>query len=264
MPRPPSPSGGPLPRWLIAAGSAVIIFHLSAITVAALDAPSGPWVTAEGPRPAEAPAFVHSASDLAKAHADYLRIAHNYHNDVITTRPADVPGVEFDVRLKNEKGEVIETLHFPDPKANPWVRHRQQLLATGLALDLPVESQGADVIAAPGEKVPTLSIWALPGEDFSGMQPPGPPPGRNVPYHLQAVPQHLVPRANVRMVMRPSDLSLLLAHSYARYLCHTHGAASAEIVRHVRQAVSPAVLFGGEPPPGAFDEFIASFGEMPQ
>ena len=36
------------------------------------------------------------------------------------------------IRLKNELGEV-RTLRFPDEKANPWVRHRQEILAQNLA-----------------------------------------------------------------------------------------------------------------------------------
>jgi hypothetical protein len=59
--------------------------------------------------------------------------------------------------------------------------------------------------------------------------------------------------------MRPSDWALVLARSYGRYLCRTHGAASAEIVRHTREPVSPAVLFGMRPPPNAFDEYVATF-----
>jgi hypothetical protein len=258
MPRLPSPGGGPLPRWLVAAGSAVIVVHLAAIIVPILDVQSGPWVTNEGPRPAEAPHFAHAAAGLATAHADYLRIAHSYH--FVTNRPGDIPGVQFDVRLKNDKGDVIDTLHFPDPRANPWVRHRQEVLASSLAPDLPIQQQGGEVIPAPGEKEPTVSLWALPGEDFSGLQPPPPPTQRNVPLHLVGVPQHRVPR--YRVPMRPSEWSLILARSYARYLCRTHGAASAEIVRHTRQSVPPAVLFGQETPPAAFDDLVANFGEM--
>jgi hypothetical protein len=260
MPRPPLQGGGPLPRWLIAVGSAAILYHLAAIIIPILDAPSGPWVTGEGPRPAEAPAFAHSAADLAKVHADYLRLAHSYH--FVTNRPGDIPGVQFEVHLKNTQGEEIAKLYFPDKDANPWVRHRQELLASALAPDLPMEQQGGEVIPAAGEKVRTVSIWALPSEDLSGnnpMQPP-PPADRNTPLHLVTLPQHRVPRN--RMAMRPSDWALVLVHSYARYLCSSHGAASAEIVRHTREPVPPAVLFGGDVPPPVFKDLVANFGEM--
>jgi hypothetical protein len=258
MPRPPTASGGPIPRWLVAAGSAAIIVHLAAIIVPVLDVPSGPWVYPQGPQQADPPAFAHAAGDLATAHADYLRVAHSYH--FITNRPADFHGVQFEVRLKNDKGEEIARLHFPDPDANPWVRHRQEVLASSLGLDLPVEQQGGEVIPAPGEKVPTVPLWALAGEDFSApmQQPPQADP--NAPLHLQAVPQHRLPRYPGRM--RPSEWSLILARSYARHLCRTHGAASAEIVRHTREPVPPAVLYGDETPPAAFRDLEANFGGM--
>jgi hypothetical protein len=259
MPRAPSTSGGPLPRWLIAAGSAAILFHLTAIVFPILDVPSGPWFTRQGPQQADAPAFAHAASGLATAHAEYLRVAHSYH--FVSNRP-DIPSVEFDVRLRNDKGEVTETLHFPDAQANPWVRHRQGLLASALAFDFPVERPGSDVIFPAGQ-APTVDIWALKGEDLSpqpGLPPPPPAMDAKVLRELRTVPQHRVPRN--REVMRPSELSLILARSYARYLCRTHGAASAEIVRHVRDPIPPAPLYGQEAPPMAFDEFVASFGEI--
>jgi len=262
MPRPPSAGGGPIPRWLAAVGSAAILYHLAAIIVPILDVPSGPWVTGDGPRQADPPHFAHSdtAQDLARVHADYLRVAHSYH--FVTNNPAVLPGVRLEVRLKDEKGAVIETLHFPDPNANPWVRHRQEVLVSSLAPDLPVEQQGGEVIPAPGEKVPTVSLWALPGENFSSPIQQPPPADRNAPLHLQAVPQHRLPRYPGRM--RPSEWSLILARSYGRYLCRTHGAASAEIVRHTRESVPPAVLFGQPTPPPAFQDLVANFGEMSQ
>jgi hypothetical protein len=77
---------------------------------------------------------------------------------------------------------------------------------------------------------------------------------------LKSVPQHLAPRD--RSVFRPSEWSLLLARSYARHLCRAHGAASAEIVRHTREAIPPAVLFFDDAPPEAFEELVSTFGEV--
>ncbi len=256
----PLPSATPLPRWLIAAGSLAIVVHLAAILILILDVPSGPWVGLDRTESGDAPAFVHEASALATVHADYLRLAHSYHDDLMTGRPASIEGVEFDVRLKGKDGKVIATLHFPDPEANRWVRFRQEQLARGLAFDFPYVHQGGEVIPAPGEAVPLVAIWALPGEDFSGMKPPAQPPDRIVPVHLERVLQHRVPRT--RPVSRPSDLSLVLAHSYARYLCRTHGAASAEIVRQARPPIPPAVLFGRPTPPAVFEDVTANYGEM--
>ena len=65
-------------------------------------------------------------------------------------------------------------------------------------------------------------------EDFSSPIQQPPQADRNAPLHLQAVPQHRLPRYPGRM--RPQEWSLILARSYGRYLCRTHGAASAEVV----------------------------------
>jgi hypothetical protein len=65
-------------------------------------------------------------------------------------------------------------------------------------------------------------------------------------------------------VFRPSEWSLVLARSYARHLCRTHGAASAEIIRHTRDPIYPVVLFEREPAADAFQDLVASFGEMPR
>ncbi len=263
MPRPPTAGGGPIPRWLVAAGSAAIIIHLAAIIIPILDAPSGPWPSPMGPEFGDVPHFAHEAAGLAAVHADGLRLAHSVHYDFLTSRPAQIPGVAFDVRLRNQAGEVIGEFHFPDPEANPWVRSRQEMLARNLAFDQQIAPQGGEVIPAPGAKAPTVAIWALPGEDFTGTRPPAPPPEGNVAVHLQTVPQHRVPRPpQGRPVWRPNDLSLVLVRSYARYLCRTHGAASAEIVRHMRQPIPPAVLFGEPTPPGAFEDLVANYGEM--
>ena len=74
------------------------------------------------------------------------------------------------------------------------------------------------------------------------------------------MPLHLVPRE--REVKRPSDLALVLARSYARYLCRTHGAQTAEIVRLTRVPVPPGVIFGTEQASSSFDTLVVSFGEM--
>jgi hypothetical protein len=235
------------------AGSAAIVYHLAAIIIPILDMPSGPWATPMGRMAADAPDFARSSAGLANLHGDYLRVAHSYH--FVTNRPADIPGVEFDVILRYEDGRQ-ETLHFPDPNANPWVRHRQEVLASALAPDLPTEKPQSDIIAAPGQKPPMVDIWALPEEKFTAdAGPPSGPPDRKAALHLERVPQH---RLRYRDYWRPSEWALVLARSYARYQCRTHGAASAEVVRHTREPVGPDVLFGGDAPD--LTEVVASFG----
>ncbi len=246
-----SPTASAPPLWLVLVGSAVILFHLTAITLPVLDMKSGPWPGGV----ADAPAFAHSASDLAAVHGE-LHIAHSY--DFVSNRPSDLPGVQFEVRLKDADGKVFNTLRFPDPNANRWVRQRQEILARNLAPDKPLAGPGAELLPAPGQKVPTVSYWALPEEIDSKSSAPA--PGEPMRLRLHTVDYNLVPRK--RQLMQPTDWALVLEHSYARYLCRKYGAASAEVVRHTREPVTPAVLFGNDPPPNLLEELIASFGEV--
>jgi hypothetical protein len=269
MTQPLSSTGGMLPTWLVVVGSAAILYHFVGIIIPILDTPSGPWPSQGWESFGDPPHFAHSASDLATLQGKYFRIAHSFHFD--SNRPANTPGVEFEVRLKDADGKPLKTLRFPDPSANPWVRHRQEVLARALAPDLPVPPQEGEVLAPPGGKVPTLAIWLLQNEniDKRGMPPP-PPSGKVVVLRLESVPLHLIPRN--RDVWRPSDWALVLVRSYSRYLCRTHGAASAEVVRLTRSSVSPAVLFGNKVAPKepnnpysmVFEDLIANFEEVPQ
>ena len=74
-----------------------------------------------------------------------------------------MPNAFFEVHLKDEQGQVLTTLKFPDDNANFWVRHRQNLLARALADDQQVEASGGERVAAPGHKAPSLFIWELGG-----------------------------------------------------------------------------------------------------
>jgi hypothetical protein len=66
-----------------------------------------------------------------------------------------------------------------------------------------------------------------------------------------------------REVYRPSEWSLLLAQSYARYLCREYGAESVELIRYTQEVIHPVVLFGDRAPPQeAFPVLKANFGEF--
>jgi hypothetical protein len=260
MAQPPSKAGGALAPWLAVLLSAAIVYHLAAVIIPVLNTPSGPWPTMEGSRRGDPPYFAHAAAGLATVHGKCLRVAHSYH--LASDGPSALPGIEFEVRLRNAQGEVTRTLRLPDPAANPWVRHREALLASLLGPDLPAEPPGGEVLAPPGGQVPTETIWAMPGEDLSGTGAPPPlaAPDAKPVLALRSVPKHLVPRN--RPVWKPSAFAEVLARSYARYCCQAYGAASAEVVRHSRNPVPPVVLFGGQLPPQAFEEIVASFGEV--
>jgi hypothetical protein len=235
----------PLPPALIWAGSAVIAFHFFAILMLVLAAQSGPWATVHfGDTPAEGPMFAGKINaTLAPVYLQPLRMNHNYH--FMSNRVA-MPEIFFEARLKDEQGNVT-TLKFPDPGANWWIRHRQGLLAMGLGDDMPVQTPRSEVIPAPGQKMRTVMVWA-PVQGDSNLR-------------LQTMEEHLVPKD--RPVFRPSPWALLLAHSYSRYLCRAHGAASVELIRHSKDQVIPAILFLDEDkiPPDTYNELVCSFGE---
>jgi hypothetical protein len=242
----PSNSPAPLPSWLIGAGSVIVAGHLLALGVSVLAAPSGPWPTPYGRDMAEPPAFAGRTADnlVRPIYLRPLKLTHNYH---FATNEGELPGVYFTVQLKGASGETLATLKFPEDGANPWVRHRESLLARSLAGDQPVQPPPGEAIPAPGQHVRMVQIWeSSPDQSL----------------RLGSVAEHLIPRN--RPVSRPSDVALVLARSYARYLCRQHGAATAEITRHHREAFSPVVLFQREVPPGAANELVAHFGELPK
>jgi len=231
----------PIPRWLVIVASVGIGAHLFAIGGLALAAQSGPWAIEFGSSMAMPPRFAQEINDVSiPYYLRWLRLTHNYHFP--SNRP-EMPGVFFEAELKDDSGNVIKTVKFPDDKANFWLRHRQLLLARALFEDLQVQPQRGEAIAPPKQMPPSVEIWE---------------PGQGNVLRLRAVPEHLVPRD--RTVFRPAEWSRLLARSYARYLCRMHGAASAEIIRHTKDPILSGVLL--EPSAPSPEEFVASFGEV--
>jgi hypothetical protein len=247
MPHPPANATQALPTWLAIVGSLVIVGHLAAVLVGVLAAPSGPWPSPEGPVPATPPQFAFSLNQTIAP--NYLRPLHLAHTYRFPSNNPGGPGVQFTVVLKDKAGETLETLQYPDPQENFWVRHRQSLLAGGLAPDQPVEPMGGEAVAAPGQQLRKVGIWEM---------------VESKPGHLKIheVPEHLIPRDHP--VMRPRDWSWVLARSYVRYLCRTHGAASAELIRHTQDSIPPMALFMDAPPAGGNNDLISNFGELPQ
>jgi hypothetical protein len=232
-----------LPRWLVLLGSAAVAFHIFALCVLAVAAPSGPWPGAVGTTMGMEPPFAAPVSAVTtRYYLLPLKMSHNYH--FATNRPG-TPAASFEVRLKDDKGQVVQTLKFPDEHANCWVRHRQALLAQELADDVPIPPRQGEVIPAPGQQVPNATFWD-PAED-GGLR-------------LKTTPEHLVPRD--RPVFRPSEWSMLLARSYVRHLCREYGGASGEVIRRTREPIAPDLMFVDEPPAAAFDTLVANFGEF--
>jgi hypothetical protein len=244
MSQPTSPPAVRLPAWLLVLASAVVFLHLTGIANHSLASTSGPWPTMEGPSMMAPPQFAMSIDGLYQRYLEALKLTHTYH--FATNRPG-LPKATFEVRLKDAAGQVVATVKVPDEKANPWVRHRQGVLAQWLGDDQPLPPPLTEVIAAPQQRAPTTLIW-----DAVEQR-------RLV---LKTVPEHLAPRD--RPVMRPSEWSMLMARSYGRYLCRQHNAASAELVRTHRDPIPPAVLFLDNVQAGAFDPVTSEYGELPK
>lgn len=243
-----------LPRPVILVGSVLLVGHWLALGIHTLAAPSGPWPTPLGPGTAEPPYFVSKPTLqgtrqgldplISKIYLQPLRLTHNYH---FQSNQLELPGVYFEVVLKGEDGQEIKSLTFPDKKANPWVRHRQALLAQALADDNVLRPRGSDVIYPEGQAIPTYTVW----------EPEAPNDFKH--FKLAVIQENHIPRD--RMVERPSEWARLLARSFVRYLCREHGAASGELIRHSRGAIGPHWLFAPEIPKDVFDERICKFGE---
>jgi hypothetical protein len=220
-----------------------ILLHLGAVLIHTLAAPSGPWPGPDGVSMADPPSFIQPLDKpLVQGYLKPLKLTHNYH--FWGNRPM-APGVYLEVRLKDAKGELLTTVRFPDRDANPWARHAQEVFAQGLVPDQPIAPLQGEEIPAPHQQVRMVPIWDIAAEQS---------------LRLRRVPEHLIPRN--RQVYGPTEWSLVLVHSYARYLCRKHEAASAEVVRHSRESIPPAVLLMDNPPPMAFTDLLASYGDQ--
>jgi hypothetical protein len=223
--------------------SLVILVHLGAVVVHTIAAPSGPW----GPDSSNmlpSPGFADSPDrDAAQPYLATVRLNETYRFSNI--QPA-APGVFIEVKLKDAKGDIQNTIRFPNPSANAWDRQREKAFVQGLAPDQPIAPPEGEQIPAPGQQVRLIQLWDMAGDQA---------------LRLQSLPEHLVPRN--RPISGPSAWSLVLVRSYARYLCRLHGAASAEVLRHTREPIWPLALArGGTPPPPAFTDLVANYGEI--
>ncbi len=239
-----APEKQPLPQWLIWVGSAAIVFHFFALLIVVLAVSSGPWISPFGPSPQEPPEFAYGISRVTNPlYLRPLQLSSNYHFE---SNKTEYDSVYFEAELRDANNNLIQTLRFPDEKANSWVRSKQMALAQSLGLDEPVQPPRGEVITPPGKAMPTVEVWDAP--EGGG------------PLKLQKIPITRIPRD--REIYRPSDLSLQLAKSYSRYLCRQSNASSVELIRHSRRRLLPVFVKTEEgPPPDAFEEMICSFGE---
>lgn len=158
MPAAPPDERLSLKPWHMALGSVVILLHLAAVAVCGFMMVSGPWPTPMGDSPALPPQFAQTAYRAAGlVYAQGLRIGAN--SRYISNRPGKQPAIQFEVLLKDGKGALIKRLKFPDPEANFWVRHRQEMLAQALGEDQLMPALEGEILAAPGQKLERRTVW---------------------------------------------------------------------------------------------------------
>jgi hypothetical protein len=180
---------------------------------------------------------------IQPTYLSFLKLDPDYHFP--DNRPG-APGVFLIAHVKDGSGKVLKSLRIPDADANPWLRHRQEQIASRLNQDVPVPMPQGERLAPVGQSLPTVKYWDMV------------PDARNN-FRLKEVSELEVPRG--RPVFKPSDWSLLLAQSYARYLCRAYGGTAVEIERHTKGMIPPMALFEAAPQ-GALDETVYSFGEL--
>lgn len=235
-----------VPRWLLVTASGLIAFHLLALTVRVLAADSGPWPTMEGRNMAGAPRF---AFDLYQSMpGDYLKLLQMTHNYHFSSDRLGRFGIFLEARLKDADGNEIARLKYPEDGAGFWLKHRQELIVEKLGTDEPVQVPMSERVPAPNRPVEMVTIW----NEYENRK-----------MRLKTVELNSL-IGSTRPYVRPSELAMLYARAYARYLCRSHGAASVEIIRHHQDPIPPDVLFDDNIPSGAFDEAISNFGEFPR
>jgi hypothetical protein len=249
-----SPTGPALvpklpPPWLMAVGSLVIVFHLLTLGVRVLAAPSGPWPAPppDGAMPMPPPAFAGTLHNWTGAYyLPAVKLTHDYH---FTTNHTGGTGIYLEARLTDRDGKEV-TLKLPDDGANPWVRHRQTLLAAQLGEDVSEVIQGAPKVAAEGQEVPTRWIWERSEKNQNEMR------------LIKEKEQNL---SRVAPTIQPNPEALVLANAYARYLCRVYGADKVELRRYHAERIPPFLMDSPEQPmPGAFSTQVSYFGELPR
>lgn len=242
---PPSAGQSSWPRWLVALASVPIVYHLGSVALGVLAAPSGPWPLGDGVGMALPPPAVASANEsLAQPYLQTVKLTHNYH---YPSNRVGGPDAYLEVQLEDADGNHLRTVRVPDPDSPPYVQRRQALLIRALLDDQPITAPTGEQIYPPGQTPPRVLIW-----DWTEQRQ----------LFLREVAEMEIPRN--RPVFRPTEWSLIVVRSCARHLCRTHGAASARVVRHSRDAIHPTVLIGAPTQPGAFDDLVSDYGRFPR
>jgi hypothetical protein len=224
MPTKPTSAPLSLPTWLKVVCSAFAVAHLSIIGIYSLAAESGPWPLGVINSTSPGPKFATDVT-LGFSYPCYLQPLHltnNYH--FASNRPNEF-AVYFTIEVKDRLGE-IKVRKFPDEKANPWVRHRQELIAQHLVPDLRLPPRGSRRLAAKGKELPKIEIFKPDGERVLRL----------------AEVTELDPALDTPDLDQPTPRSKAIARAYARYVCDQQNGTSAQLVRHSRPLVMPVHL----------------------
>src|SRR5262245_11357919 len=125
-----------VPGWVAVVFSVVVAFHFLAVVVCIMATPNGPWPGEEGSMMGDPPAFAYNLyRNIAFPYLQLLKF--NYHFNFAGNRPGQ-EDIAFQVRLRDAQRQEIAVLSFPEENVNPWVKHRQELLARCLGNDEPV------------------------------------------------------------------------------------------------------------------------------
>ncbi len=239
----PTPEAAPWPRWLVALASVPIVYHLGAVLLGAVVAPSGPWPTPEGPQAAVPPPAVAMLHESAtRRYLQAAGLTHDYHFASNRVGGADA---YLEIWLEDDAGKLLKTVRFPDPEASPFVRARQARLIRWLVEDQPVAPPGGERIFPPGTLPPRVPFWDMTE------------PRRLV---LVELPEPEIPRG--RVVFRPTPWSMVVIKAVARHACRVHGAAHARVVRHSKESLSPAGLLEPQTIPQEMEELVSDYGRV--
>lgn len=144
-------SGWPIWAKLIAAP--LILWHIAALLAMVLSTESGPWP--EGY--AHPPMFASKAYEVASRYLDPLRLQDDY-RFATNEKPDDDFRVEF--QLRDEQGNDMGVVRFPDPDASTWTQHRQKLIAQVLRHPIFLQPRAGEYIPPPGQGIPTVRYWS--------------------------------------------------------------------------------------------------------
>jgi hypothetical protein len=228
------------------AGSVLIVYHLGAVVVNAMAAPSGPWPMMEGADMAIPPQLAAMAHEkLALPYLRAIKQTHNYH---FRTNRVGNPEAFLEIQLQEKDGSPGKTLRFPDPKAPSAVRQRQASLVRWFIDDQPVQPKDGESVRAPGAKVPEITIWEQVPNDRK--------------LNLTKIPEHEArDYMKTGPLFKPTPWSLLVLRSLTRHLVITHDADSADIVRHSKEPIPPRILTERENPPD-MEVLLSNYGRM--